>query len=89
MQQVLKLRIFFFGYANCAFKAGILESRIVCGKVSPELKFTSLFRVLPNGGMGVRVGTEWEGTKMKHQVWTKVVVGDLLRHRTCLAPQKL
>jgi len=62
---------------------------IIYGKVSPELKFTSLFRVLPNGGMGVRVGTGWEATKTKHQVWTKVVVGDLLRRRTCLAPQKL
>ena len=47
---------------------------IIYGEVSPELKFTSLFRGLPNGGMLVRVGTGWEGTKMKHQVWTKVVV---------------
>lgn len=62
------------GYPNCVLKVGILESRFIYGKVSPELEFTSLVRVLPTGGMVVRVGTGWEGTKMKHQVWTKVVV---------------
>ena len=57
-------------------------------KGSSELKFTSLVRVLPNGGIGVRVGTGWGGTKMEHQVWSKVVVtccavGPVWRPRNC------